>query len=422
MSIFFKPPAVDGPTLCGMNTRFEIFIPPNQIDDLQYRLAQTRFPNVPNGSDGKGFSLREVKILVKRWKSEYNWRTVERQLNELHHELVDVGGEAVHVVHERGGDRLPVVLLHGWPDSFFGMHRLIPPLTGAGHDVVVPSLPGYGFSSQPDEAISVEQVATTIDAVLTGLGHQRYAVHGGDWGSALAEQLALSRPERVAAVHLLDVPYHHQFMVDTQDAKDDAERAFLTAVEDWGDTAGYVAIQSTQPLTLGYGLADSPAGLLSWIGEKYTAWTDRQPDPDDVLTQASIYWFTNTIYSSMRLYAEGMDAWDAWEADGTDRATGDTANWSADASAPEEYTGATSATQGGAASSGAAEDWSALACTVPAGFALHPADIATPPRVFAERFFADIRRYSVMPAGGHFAAMEEPEALAAEVVAFLADL
>ena len=151
-------------------------------------------------------------------------------------------------------------------------------------------------------------------------------------GSALAEQLALSRPERVAAVHLLDVPYHHQFMVDTQDAKDDAERAFLTAVEDWGDTAGYVAIQSTQPLTLGYGLADSPAGLLSWIGEKYTAWTDRQPDPDDVLTQASIYWFTNTIYSSMRLYAEGMDAWDA---DGTDRATGDAANWAADASAPE---------------------------------------------------------------------------------------
>ena len=318
-----------------MRTRFEISTPQDQIDDLQHRLAQTRFPNVPNVPDGsgKGFSLRRVRDLVERWRSGYDWRAVERQLNELHHELVDVGGDVVHVVHERGGDRLPVVLLHGWPDSFFGMHRLLPALTAAGHDVVVPSLPGYGFSAQPDREISVEQVATTIDAVLHELGHQRYAVHGGDWGGAVAEQLALSRPERVAAVHLLDVPYHHQFMVDKEDAKDDAERAFLTAAEDWGDTGGYVAIQSTQPLTLGYGLADSPAGLLAWIGEKYAAWTDREPDPDDVLTQASIYWFTNTIYSSMRLYAEGMDAWDAG---GPDRVPGGTAHWSADVSASDE--------------------------------------------------------------------------------------
>lgn len=347
-----------------MNQPFTIAIPQDQLDQLRERLARTRFPNVPCGAEGSGFPVARVRELVEHWRGSFDWRAVEARLNALNQRVITVDGLALHVVHERGGDRLPVVVLHGWPDTFFGVHQLIPPLTAAGHDVIVPSLPGYGFSGQTSEPMSVEAVATTIDTAVGRLGYQRYAVHGGDWGSAVAEQLALTRPDRVAAVHLLDVPYHHQFSIDKEEAKTEAERAFLAGSQDWdwGGKGGYAAIQSTQPLTLSYGLADSPAGLLAWIGEKYSAWTDREPDAVDVLTQASIYWFTNTICSSMRLYAEGMDAWDG---DETDHSPGETSEPTV--SAP----------------------WPASVCAVPAGFALHPADLGTPPRVFAERFFSD---------------------------------
>ncbi len=461
-----------------MTKHFELSIPQDDLDDLHRRLAHTRFPNVPDGLDGKGFPIDLTKRLVERWRSGFDWRAVERRLNELHQLLVEVDGNLVHVVHERarkqdpepgaepGADqgsnhsvdenaaKVPVVLLHGWPDSFFGVHRLIGPLTAAGHDVIVPTLPGYGFSDQPAKSMSVADLATTIDGVLTRLGYERYAVHGGDWGGAVAEQLALSLPERVAAIHLLDVPYYHQFMVDTDDAKDDAEKAFLTAAGDWGDKGGYLEIQSTQPLTLAYGLADSPVGLLAWIGEKYGAWTDSRPADDDILTQACLYWFTNTIYSSMRLYAEGMSAWDSadWESgqewpgeESTDWSAGaqgeeapgetaagaaaDTASAGAQSEGEPGEAAADTATPAGAGSDAAALEWTDTAgggwtpvCTVPAGFALFPADIGVPPRAFAERFFADIRRYSLMPTGGHFAAREQPEALAAEIAGFLAEL
>lgn len=364
---------------------FTIEVPGADIDDLNSRLDRIRWPNVPDGTDGHGFALSEVRALVDRWRHTFDWRSVEARLNELNHLMIDVDGVAMHAVHERAAeasDRLPVVLLHGWPDSFVGMIDVMNALVEAGHDVIVPSLLGYGFSGQPAGPLAVETIAAAVDTVVDRLGYDRYAVHGGDWGSAVAEHLALTRPERVGAIHLLDVPYYHMFLVDTAEATDDAERAYLEAAADWGDTSGYLAIQSTQPLTLAYGLSDSPVGLLAWIGEKYSAWTDRAPDPDAVLTLASLYWFTNTIWSSTRLYAEGMTSWDDEDSESE-------------------------------------SDWSTPAVVVPAAFALFPADITIAPRTFAERFFTDIRRYSVMPSGGHFAAREQPQAVAAEIVAFL---
>lgn len=392
---------------------FAIDIPQTDIDDLHERLARTRFPNVPDGAEGHGFPLETVRTLVERWQ-EFDLRRLESRLNELPQLVTEVDGQPVHVIHARSGQpagALPVVLLHGWADTFYGVHRLIAPLTAAGHDVVVPTLPGYGFSGQPSEPMSASSVAEVIASVVAGLGVERYAVHGGDWGGAVAEQLALTHPERVAAIHLLDVPYHHQFMVEPADAVDDAERAFLDAAHgDWDSKGGYVAIQSTQPLTLAYGLADSPVGLLAWLGEKYEAWCDTAPDPDDVLAQVSLYWFTNTIWSSMRLYAEGMSGWD--DGDGHDTSGGD-----------ESASGGWGAADG--AWSGEEADASGWMPTVqvPAGFALHPQDIGVPPKVFAERFFTDVRRFTLMPQGGHFAAfLEQPGALADEIVTFLRDL
>lgn len=378
-------------------TNYTISVPQQKLDDLHDRLARTRYPNVPPGADGHGLALDRVVELVEAWQ-RFDWRAVEDRLNRYPQRIVDVDGVPIHLLHAPGSGGLPIVLLHGWADSFFGLLGLVEPLIAAGHDVVVPSLPGYGFSGQPEEKLTVPKVAEIVDAAVGQLGIERYAVHGGDWGSAVAEQLALAHTDHVAAIHLNDVPYYHQFMVDPSEATDEAERSFLAGNADWGDKGGYVGIQSTQPLTLAYGLADSPVGLLAWVGEKMHAWTDRQPLVDDVLTQVSIYWFGNTIWSSMRLYAESMDDWDGdgdWATGSSDGAWGD--------------------------GDDAGASWLPQV-TIPAAFALHPSDISTPPRVFAERFFTDIRRFSLMPAGGHFAAREEPAALAAEIVDFLRSL
>lgn len=397
-------------------TSYQIFVRQSDIDDLRARLARTRLPNVPEAANGHGFPLTTMTALLAKWR-EFDWRAVERRLNELPQQILEIDGVPVHVVVERAerdSDALPVVLLHGWPDTFFGVHRLIAPLVAAGHDVIVPSLPGYAFSGQSAAAMTTASIAETIDTVVRKLGIERYAVQGGDWGGAIAEQLALTRPERIAAIHLTDVPFHHQFMIEKSDASDDAEREFLESNEDWGAEGGYAAIQSTQPLTLAYGLADSPAGLLAWIGEKYAAWTDREPDVDDVLTQASIYWFSNTIWSSMRLYAEGANGWDDVH---------DTQSWGGDFEGVEPLGRAGSDIGNEWGQAGDAESaWTAPVCAIPAGFAMFPADINPAPRVFAERFFSDIRRFSLMPAGGHFAAREEPAALAFEIIQFLAPL
>lgn len=402
-----------------MTTETRLRIPASELAALRERLASTRLPNVPEGSDPKGFPLARVRTLLEAWPT-FDWEAVESRLDAYEQHLVPADGVPVHVLRARGGDRVPVVVLHGWADSLLGPVHLIPHLTAAGHDVVIPTPPGYGISGQPAAEMSVESSAETIAQALAELGIDRYALHGGDFGAALAEAIALAHPDRVVGIHLTDPSFAHAFAVDAADAKDDAERAFLQAAADWTETSGYFAIQSTQPLTLAYALADSPVGLLAWLAEKRWAWTDRDPSIDDVLGLATLYWCTGTAYSSMRLYAEGMGDWsdESWGDDaaggtwgGEADATGDAAPWGADADADSE--GSWGADAGG---------WQAPVCQVPAAFAIMPSDILQHPRSFCERFYGDIRRFTLMPAGGHFATADEPEALSADIVAFLADL
>lgn len=359
-------------------TEFRIDIPQSDLDDLAARLGRTRFPAVlGDGSDETGFTTAAARELLTHWRERFDWRAVEAGLNTLDQVLVTTPTGRVHVVRAAGGEELPVVLLHGWPDSFLRYRHVIAPLTGAGHDVYVPSLPGSGFSDQPTGPATVDQAAEAVFAALSALGVARFAVHGGDWGSAVAEALAVAHTEAVVALHLTDVPWQHAFEVDKAEAEP-VEQEFLTGVEEWAQSAAYVSVQSSQATTLALALADSPLGLAAWWAEKYAAWSDRPLDLDEVLTQVCLTWFTRTEHSGMRYYAAMGGQWDAG-------------------------------------------DWSEPARPAqPTAFAIFPADIAAPPREFAQRFFPDVRRFTLMPRGGHFGALDEPGLLADDLIAFLA--
>ncbi len=256
-----------------------------------------------------------------------------------------------------GGDRA-VVLLHGWPDSVLRFERALPLLADV--DVVVPALPGYPFSDAP--GMSTTAMADVVAELMAGLGYDRYVVSGGDIGSAVGAALASRHPERVAALHLTDVPFSHSREVD-RDALTQPERDYLTTARRWQRAeGGYMHEQSTKPHTLAPGLADSPAGLLAWIVEKLRAWSDDYAasfSRDEVLTWVTAYWVTNTIGSSFSPYFE-----------------------------PRAPLGR---------------------IDVPTVVTLFPADITTAPREYAERFY-DLRSYAVQPDGGHFGAWERPEA------------
>ena len=270
-------------------------------------------------------------------------------------------------------------------------------------DVVVPSLPGFDYSEQPDAGtFSGEQSAEVVARLMGTLGYDRYLVHGGDWGSVVAQEVARAHPDRVTGLHLTDVPFPNLFLVDRETASE-AEQAMFAAVDAWGEKhGGYVAIQSSRPLTLSYGLSDSPVGLAAWLVDHFAYLSDTMPSDDDLLTNVMLYWVGNSVRSSMRLYNEGPDA-----------------DWGDDAG-ETSWEGADGA--GDSAWSGAGDDaaWSAR-IEVPTAFALFPRDIAQPPREYAERFF-DVRRFTTMPRGGHFAALEEPQLVADDLRAFAADL
>lgn len=384
--------------------QFLIEVPKADLDDLRRRLRNTRWPNEIS-ADGweKGTELSFMRWLTGYWIEGYDWRVAEARINHFSHYLARLRGLDVHFIHERsqGADPLPIVLLHGWADSFYRYIHLIELLTGdedgreAVFDVVVPSLPGFDFSSQPEsEELTPELAADVVADLMAGLGYGRYVVHGGDWGSAVAQELARNHPERVAGLHLTDVPYANLFMVDREEASA-AEKEALAAFEAWGETdGGYFAIQSTKPLTLSYGLSDSPVGLAAWLTEHFQRLSDTMPDDDDLLTNVMLYWISNSIRSSIRYYNEGADG------DWGDESDGDWADdW----------------TDGGENMS-----WGTK-IEVPTAFALFPKDIARPPRELAERFF-DVRRFTEMSRGGHFAALEVPDAVAADIRAFTVDI
>lgn len=371
---------------------FEVHIPNTILNDLQDRLAHIRWPDeIPDSGWNYGTNLGYLKELVDYWQHKFEWREQEVKLNKFDQFKAQVDGVNIHFIHTRGksANPIPIILTHGWPDTFYRFHKVIPMLTDPekfggkaedSFDVIIPSLPGFGFSDR--KAMTDGAVAELWAKLMTQvLGYKKYTAAGGDLGSGVTKCLALKYADVVTAIHLTDVGYPTG--QEDFSSMSEAEQQFAGFIQHWLFTEGaYIMIQSTKPQTLGYGLNDSPVGLASWIVEKFYAWSDCKGDienrftKDELLTNIMIYWITETINSSIRMYSENT------------RAT-----------YPQNASTA-----------------KLVRSQVPAAVASFPAD-APFPREWAERN-VNLKRWTKMPRGGHFAALEEPELFVSDLREF----
>ena len=376
---------------------FILRVPDAAIADLRERLARTRFPDqAPGEAWAYGTDVGYLQELVEYWGSVFDWRAEEARLNAFPQYKVPFSGIDLHFLHVpgKGPAPCPLLLLHGWPGSVFEFLELIPRLTDParfGGDpadaftVVAPSLPGYGLSFKPGQArFGIEEIADCVAELMQDtLGYTRFAVQGGDWGGFAASRLGYAHPEKLLGIHinLLAVRRDQQAAADASAE----EKAYFGELASWlREETGYQWIQGTRPQTLAFALTDSPAGLAAWITEKFRAWSDCGGNIESVIPRdrlvanISFYWFTGAIGSSFWPYYARMHR--PWPI-------------------PDGRT-----------------------IDVPTGYAQFPREILQPPRSLAARTYTDIRRWSVMPRGGHFAALEQPEALAAEVREFFRPL
>jgi pimeloyl-ACP methyl ester carboxylesterase len=366
---------------------FSLRVPDADIADLRERLARTRWPDeAPLEPWSTGTSLAYMRGLADYWQKEFDWRTWEAKLNGFRQYTATVGGVDLHFIHEpgRGPNPTPLLISHGWPGSVFEFHKLIPLLTEH-FTVVAPSLPGYTLSFKPGQKrFSVEDIAHVHAELMTDvLGYRRFGAQGGDWGGFVSSVLGHRYAERMIGIHLnLLAVRRDPKMIESPTPE---EKVFLEQLALFlKEETGYQWIQGTRPQTLAFGLADSPAGLGAWIVEKFHAWTDGGGNPenavsrDEMLADISLYWFTGCMGSSFWPYHARMHG--PWPI-------------------PEGQT-----------------------VDVPMGYTEFPREILRPPRSVAARTYTDIRRWSVMPKGGHFAALEQPEALAHEIIEFFRPL
>jgi len=381
-------------------TPFSIQIEDEILSDLRERIRHTRWPDeAPGNAWGQGTDLQYLKQLLAYWADEFDWRAQERELNAVNQFQAELDGVHIHFVHERArhGHGIPLILTHGWPSTFVELLPLVPFLTdpdahgidGPAFDVVIPSLPGYGFSDRPAGVrVNYQHVAGLWHRLMRGLGYERYGAQGGDFGAGIATFMALTDPGPMIGVHLNNLeitPYTGPGARPLSAA----ERTYLERNEAfWQAEYGYKAIQSTKPQTLGYGLNDSPAGLAAWILEKWRSWADSRGNFDErfsrdfLLTTVTLYWVTQTITSSMRDYFDNDNR--------RSRVT----------LGPQEFV------------------------NVPTGIAVFAntfVDEGTPPREWAGRLY-NVRRWTPMRSGGHFAPVEEPELLARDIAALFAGL
>lgn len=375
------------PTAAGIEP-YSIFVSPFSIEDLRERLGRARWPDEIEGSGWQyGANKNYLEELCTHWGHGFDWKEQEDQLNAFHHYCTKVDDFGLHFIHEKGeGEhRVPLLLIHGWPDSFARFLKLISLLTkqgpnGFSFDLVVPSIPGFGFSEKPAHpGMEVTRIAKLFAGLMDKLGYDKYLVHGGDWGSCIGEQLAMSFPRRVSGLHLTDVPFPHALQLKGLPLSDN-ERAYFQRVQQWQQQEGaYGGLQSTKPQTLAYAINDSPIGLAAWIIDKFYAWSDHNGNleeiytRDELLVNLTIYWVTQTAGSSFRLYYEMMHH--------------------PQKPAKEKL-------------------------DIPTAMCIAPKD-ARPPREYAERFF-DVQQWTELPAGGHFLAMEKPGALANDIFRFAA--
>ena len=370
--------------------RFQIEVDDAVLADLHARLERTRIPDqIEDTGWDYGIPFDYLRDLVDSWRDDYDWRKHEKQLNELPHFRTTVDGQSIHFVHARSqnADAFPLLLMHGWPGSVLEFLDVIPRLHepeargGRAADafhVVAPSLPGYGFSEPTrTRGWDVVRIARAFAELMSRLGYERYGAQGGDWGAQIATRIGALDPEHCAAIHLnmpIATPPEDRVPLT------DADREDLAAMRSFQrDESGYALEQGTKPQTLGVALNDSPAGLLAWIVEKFRAWSDCGGDPesiftrDQLLTNVTVYWVTQTITSSARLY------WEHQHADPAD--------------AGQQHVG------------------------VPTGVARYPREVVRFPRSWVERSY-NVTHWAEMPRGGHFAAMEQPELFTDDVRSF----
>ena len=366
-------------------TPFRIAASDEQLADLKRRLLATRWPDKEPVSDwSQGMPLAYTQELCAYWATQYDWRAREARLNRFSQFKTPIDGVDIHFIHVRSkhADALPLLITHGWPGSIAEFHKIIEPLSdptahgGEAADafhVVCPALPGYGFSSKPTEpGWSVERIARAWATLMQRLGYTRYVAQGGDWGSMVTTAIALQDREHCLGIHLTMpiVAPDPATMADLSPA----EKSALAGMKHYrSEGAGYARQQGTRPQTLGYGLADSPAGQAAWVVEKYQAWMDCDGHPENVLSrdelldQVMLYWLPNSATSSARLY------------------------WESFAKVNRE------------------------AVTLPTGISLFPKEIFRCSRRWAEQRFRNIVHWNELERGGHFAALERPGVLVDEI-------
>jgi pimeloyl-ACP methyl ester carboxylesterase len=364
---------------------FTVSISDPQIDDVKQRLARTRWPDPETVGDwSQGVRVENARSLVDYWQRGYDWRRLESELNRFPQFLTEIDGLDIHFIHVRSGNphAMPLILTHGWPGSNLDFLKLIGPLTdpvsfGAdaadSFDIVIPSLPGFGFSGKPTQpGWTVSRIARAWAELMNRLGYTRWAAQGGDWGAVVTTALGAMQPDGLAGIHLNT---QYAFPAQIPDTLTPEQRyAVDTLALYTGDLGGSNHLQGTKPQTVGFALADSPAGQAAWIYEKFQSKTDNHGlaedalSIDDMLDAISLYWFTNSAASSARIY---------WE------------NKSLTFAGPK--------------------------LTLPVAVTVFPRDIPLLPRSWIEDAYNNLIHYAEADKGGHFAALEQPEILVHEI-------
>lgn len=364
-------------------TPFTVAVPQSALDDLHRRISNTRWPAAETVADwSQGVPIAAMRDLCAYWADEYDWRRCETALNALPQFTTQIDGLSIHFLHVRSPrpDAVPLILTHGWPGSVLEFMKVIGPLSDPAADapafhLIIPSLPGYGFSDKPVAAgWGVEKIADAWIALMRRLGYDRFFAQGGDWGAAVTTAIAMAAPPELAGIHLnmpLVFPQESDFADLTPAEAKTVERMQYYQDHD----AGYAKLQGTRPQTVGYALADSPVGQAAWIYEKFQAWTDNRGmaedtlSRDEILDMISLYWLTNSGASSGRLYWESAGAFKAQRLD------------------------------------------------LPVGVSIFAQEIFRPSRRWAERSYPDLVHWNELPVGGHFAAFEQPALFAEELQA-----